>query len=157
FSSWSRFTSRPGAIMENEGSGGDRAGRFAGYLADLASVLGDARRYKPQIALEQIKWACEAGLPRGVLIIDAGYGVEAKFRNEIGALKLKYVAGVKTTNTVWVPETLASPHAANARRGADESTPISIEKLALALPMNSWRTIRWRDGTNAVLSSRFAR
>src|SRR5262249_50327838 len=37
--SWSRFTSRPGAIMENEGSGGDRAGRFAAYLADLASVL----------------------------------------------------------------------------------------------------------------------
>jgi SRSO17 transposase len=29
---------------------------------------------KPQIALEQIKWACEAGLPRGVVIIDAGYG-----------------------------------------------------------------------------------
>ena len=112
---------------------------------------------KPQIALEQIKWACEAGLPRGVLIIDAGYGVEAKFRNEISALKLKYVAGVKTTNTVWVPETLASPHAANARRGANESTPISVEKLALALPMNGWRTIRWREGTNAVLSSRFAR
>jgi SRSO17 transposase len=113
---------------------------------------------KPQIALEQIKWACEAGLPRGVLVIDAGYGGDAKFRNEISALKLKYVAGVKTTNTVWVPETLTSPHAVNARRGAnDESTPISVEKLALALPKNSWRTIRWRDGTNAVLPSRFAR
>ena len=112
---------------------------------------------KPQIALEQIKWACKAALPRGVLIIDAGYGVEAKFRNEISALKLKYVAGVKTTNTVWVPETLSSPHAANARRGANESAPISVEKLALALPKSSWRTIRWRDGTNAVLSSRFAR
>src|SRR5215471_16177245 len=39
---------------------------------------------KPQIALDQIKWACKAGLPRGVLIIDAGYGVEAKFRNGEG-------------------------------------------------------------------------
>jgi len=112
---------------------------------------------KPQIALDQIKWACKAGLPRGVLIIDAGYGVEAKFRSEISALKLKYVAGVKTTNTVWVPETLTSPHAVNARRGANEGAPISVEKLALALPKSSWRTIRWRDGTNAVLSSRFAR
>jgi hypothetical protein len=94
----------------------------------------------------EIKWACEAGLPR-------------KFRNEISALKLKFVAGVKTTNAVWVPTMLISAHAANARRGGNESTPISVEKLALALPKNGCRTIhtRWRDGTNAVLSSRFAR
>src|SRR5262249_60473635 len=91
---------------------------------------------KPEIALEQIRWACEAGLPRGVVIIDAGYGVEAKFRSEISALKLKYVAGVKTTNTVWAPDTFASPLAANWRRGRNESTLISVEKLALALPKN---------------------
>src|SRR5215475_15511959 len=102
---------------------------------------------KPQIALEQIKWACEAGLPRGVVIVDAGYGVEAKFRNEISALKLKYVAGVKTTNTVWSPDMFASPQAANSRRGHKEGTPIGVEKLALALPKSSWRTIRWRYGT----------
>jgi len=112
---------------------------------------------KPQIALQQIKWSCEAGLPRGVVIIDAGYGVEAKFRSEISALKLKYVAGVKTTNTVWAPDTFAPPQSANSRRGHKESTPISVEKLALALPKSNWRTIRWRDGTNEVLSSRFAR
>jgi SRSO17 transposase len=112
---------------------------------------------KPQIALEQIKWACEAGLPRGVIIVDAGYGVEAKFRNEISALKLKYVAGVKTTNTVWAPDVFASPHAAKSRREHKEIPPISVEQLALALPKSSWRTIRWRDGTNEVLCSRFAR
>jgi SRSO17 transposase len=32
---------------------------------------------KPQIALNQIKWACQVGLPRGVVVMDAGYGVEA--------------------------------------------------------------------------------
>src|SRR5690606_19623917 len=31
---------------------------------------------KPQIALDQIRWACEAGLPRGVVPMDAGYGVD---------------------------------------------------------------------------------
>lgn len=112
---------------------------------------------KPQIALEQIKWACEAGLPRGMVIVDAGYGVEAKFRSEISALKLKYMVGVKTTNTVWAPGMFAPPQAAKSRRGHKESTPISVEELALALPTSSWRTIRWRDGTNEVLSSRFAR
>jgi SRSO17 transposase len=30
---------------------------------------------KPEIALDQIKWACEAGLPRGVALMDGAYGV----------------------------------------------------------------------------------
>jgi SRSO17 transposase len=122
-------------------------------------------RTKPQIALEQIKWACEADLPRGVVVMDAGYGVEAKFRSEISALNLKYVAGVKTTTTVWAPDTLATSRSANSGRGrrptrtphADASAPMSVEKLALALPKGSWKTIRWREGTNDVLSSCFAR
>jgi SRSO17 transposase len=80
---------------------------------------------KPQIALDQIKWACETGLPRGVVVIDAGYGVDAKLRSEIGALKLRYVASVKTTTTVWPPE---------GRRRGRAGMPISVEKLALALP-----------------------
>src|SRR5712675_379639 len=29
---------------------------------------------KPEIALEQLRWACAAGLPRGVVLLDAGYG-----------------------------------------------------------------------------------
>jgi len=74
-------------------------------------------RTKPQIALEQIKWACEADLPRGVVVMDAGYGVEAKFRSGISALNLKYVAGVKTTTTVWAPDTLATSRSANSGRG----------------------------------------
>jgi SRSO17 transposase len=119
---------------------------------------------KPQIALEQIRWACEVGLPRGVVIIDAGYGVEAKFRSEISTLALKYVAGVKTTTTVWAPDIVSQQPDNAGRRSrsartahADASAPISVEKLALTLPKSSWRTIVWRDGTNAVLSSRFAR
>jgi SRSO17 transposase len=31
---------------------------------------------KPEIALGQIRWACEAGLSRGVVLMDAGYGVD---------------------------------------------------------------------------------
>jgi SRSO17 transposase len=118
---------------------------------------------KPQIALQQIKWACGVGLPRGVVIIDAGYGVEAKFRTEISALALKYVAGVKTTTTVWTPDIFSRPDNGGRGRGSartaheEESVPISVEKLALALPKSSWKTIRWRDGTNEVLLSRFAR
>src|SRR5580700_372366 len=33
---------------------------------------------KPEIALEQIKWACRTGLPKGVVLMDAGYGNDTR-------------------------------------------------------------------------------
>src|ERR1700710_685520 len=33
---------------------------------------------KPEIALDQIRWACEAGLPRGVALMDAAYGTDSR-------------------------------------------------------------------------------
>src|ERR1700738_1269781 len=33
---------------------------------------------KPEIALEQIRWACEAGLPRGVALMDGAYGSDSR-------------------------------------------------------------------------------
>jgi SRSO17 transposase len=43
---------------------------------------------KPQIALDQIREACEAGLPRGVVLMDAGYGANTDLRTDIAALGL---------------------------------------------------------------------
>src|SRR5215207_9013748 len=42
---------------------------------------------KHQIALEQLRWACAAGLPRGVGLLDAGYGNNSKMRASITALE----------------------------------------------------------------------
>ena len=120
---------------------------------------------KPQIALDQIKWACETGLPRGVVLADAGYGVEAKFRSGITALGLRYVAGVKSTTTVWAPSASALPPPAYSGRGRrpfrpvhdDANKPVSVEELALSLPKGDWRKLSWREGTNEPLSGRFAR
>src|SRR5947209_6773677 len=43
---------------------------------EKAGVPRDIRfKTKPEIALDQIRWACEAGLPRGVALMDAAYGV----------------------------------------------------------------------------------
>src|ERR1035437_10083748 len=47
---------------------------------------------KPRIALEQLRWACEAGLPRGVVLMDAGYGADTDLRANITTLGLSYVA-----------------------------------------------------------------
>src|SRR3712207_575660 len=43
---------------------------------------------KPEIALEQTQTACAAGVPRGVVLRDAGYGTNTRLREEIGALGL---------------------------------------------------------------------
>src|SRR5882724_6791896 len=58
---------------------------------------------KPEIALEQITAACEAGLARGVVLMDAGYGCNTELRTSISALRLQYVAGILSNTTVWAP------------------------------------------------------
>src|ERR1039458_7225778 len=49
---------------------------------------------KPEIALEQIEAACAAGLPHGVVAMDAGYGCNTDLRTGVSALGLRYVAGI---------------------------------------------------------------
>ena len=74
---------------------------------------------KPEIALEQIRAACAAGLPRGVVLMDAGYGTNTRLREEIGALGLAYIAGIPPQTSVWPPGT--APLAAAALVGSRPS------------------------------------
>jgi SRSO17 transposase len=119
---------------------------------------------KPEIALDQVRWACEAGLPRGVVLMDAGYGASTELRSNITALDLTYVAGILPNTTVWTPGKEPLP----AKRGSghgrppkllrrdSEHQPISVKDLALTLPTSAWRKVTWREGAAAPLSSRFA-
>ena len=58
---------------------------------------------KPEIALDQLRWAYAAGLPCGVVLLDAGYGNNSELRADITALGTTYVAGILSTTTVWAP------------------------------------------------------
>ena len=101
---------------------------------------------KPEIALEQIRQAYAAGVPRGAVLTDASFGSHSKFRAGITALGLKYVAAIIPTVVV--------------RRACDDGAlgpRLSVKKLALSLPKHCWRKITWREGTNKKLRSRFAR
>src|SRR5207248_4906166 len=49
---------------------------------------------KPEIALEQITAARAAGLPQGVVLMDAGYGNDTRLRTQISALGMRTVAGI---------------------------------------------------------------
>ena len=113
---------------------------------------------KPQIALEQIRAAVAAGLPRGVVLMDPGYGHDAGLRAEVSALGLSYVAGVQSTDLVFAPEAQIAPDRPAPRLGRrGEADLLSVKQAALGLPAEAWCEVCWREGTNATLSSRFAR
>jgi SRSO17 transposase len=121
---------------------------------------------KPEIALDQIRAACTAGLPRGVVLMDAGYGAHSELRTSVAALGLTYVAGILSNTTVWAPGTGPLPPkpyvpgrgrpTKQLRRDARHQ-PVKVKDLAFSLPAKAWRTITWREGTNVPLKSRFAR
>ena len=108
-----------------------------------AGIPRDIRfKTKPQIAFEQIRAAYDAGLPRGPVLMDCGYGKDTVLRTRFTELGLTYVAGILPQTKLW----------AEGRR-----KPYSAEKLALSLPAKAWKEVQWREGTGKRLSSRFAR
>lgn len=119
---------------------------------------------KHEIALDQLRWACEAGLPRGVALMDGGYGNNSNLRADITDLGVTYVAGILSNTTVWAPGTGPLPPKARSGRGRPpkllrrdaKHQPVSVKELALSLPKRAWRKIEWREGSAERLSSRFA-
>jgi SRSO17 transposase len=101
---------------------------------------------KPEIALGQIRAALAAGIPRGVLLMDAGFGTNIKLRTSISALALSYVAGIVPWTKVRV-----------AADGDAKQPRMSVKEVALSLPKHAWRKITWREGSAEPLHSRFAR
>ena len=100
---------------------------------------------KPKIALQQIEWACAAGLPRGVVEMDCAYGSDLSLRRRLTALELVYAVGVWARTLVRKTDKTG------------DAEPVTTADLAQSLSKRAWRTIGWRDGTNARLVSRFAR
>jgi SRSO17 transposase len=110
---------------------------------------------KPEIAVEHIRWAHAIGLPGDLVVLDAGYGNDAKLRGAITELEKVYVAGIQAQTLVWPPGT--PPGKAPKQGRHDAPGAISVKEVAFGLRAKPWRTIAWREGTNDQLSSRFAR
>src|SRR5258708_2823374 len=110
---------------------------------------------KPQIALEQIRWACEVGLPGSMVLVDAGYGHDSKLRAGITDLGKPYVAGIQPQMLAWKPG--ARPGRAPKKGHRDAPDTISVKDLALGLRKSAWRTIQWRGGSKEKLCPRCAR
>jgi len=119
---------------------------------------------KPQIALAQIRAALAADVPRGVVVMDAGYGADGELRAGLTDLGLAYVAGVQASVSVWPPGTSPLPPKPWSGRGRPpklirrdaDHKPVSARDLAKGLPAQAWQSVTWREGTKAALTSRFA-
>ena len=119
---------------------------------------------KPQIALDQIRAAHAEGVAPGIVLADAGYGANSDFRAGVSALNLPYVVGIQSTPSVWPPSQAPLPPKPWSGRGRrpcnvqrdDEHKPVSVKDLALSLGKKAWRSVTWREGSNAPLASRFA-
>ncbi|MCR4299755.1 MAG: IS701 family transposase [Gallionella sp.] len=126
---------------------------------------GIAFATKGEIAWAQIEAALTAGIPRGTVLMDAGYGDEAALRDRMTARGMTYAVGIRPLTAVWWGEHQPAAAPVNPSRGRPRSRvrrdaahqPIGVRELAQALPASHYRMITWREGTNAPLSSRFAR
>ena len=126
---------------------------------------GVAFQTKPEIALEQIRQAMEAEVPKGVVLADAGYGKGTQFRTALSQLGLPYVMGIESNTTVWEPgqQPLPAP-ARKPGRGAPpkrlqrnaDHRPMSVKELAFGLSSSLWKDIAWRQGSQRKLRSRCA-
>ena len=117
-------------------------------------------RSKGEIAREQIEAALAAGVARGIVLGDAGYGNEAAFRDWLSEQTLSYVLGVRANTALWWGEHQPAPAGQRRRKYVKRDArhkPLSVLDVARALPSQSWRTMSWREGTKGQLSSRFAR
>ena len=119
---------------------------------------------KPEIALAQIRQALEEEVPPGIVLGDAGYGVDTAFRWAIAEAGLTYGLGVQSSASLWPPGKAPLPVPAYGGRGrpptrvqrTPEHGPVSAKKLAEGLPARAWRSVTWREGSKTALSSRFA-
>jgi SRSO17 transposase len=112
-------------------------------------------RTKVEMALDQIRHAVAAGLPRGIVLADAAYGGARAFRDALRELDLIYVLGVESNTTVG--PVIAPGHAAAPDRSAKvQAGAVRVDVLASEWEPHHWRPVAWREGSAGQLSGRFA-
>ena len=130
---------------------------------DRAGVPEPERRplTKGQIALELLDRVRSEGLPGGVVLADAGYGVSGPFRDGLAGRGLHYIVGVTDEMVVFAEEPVWDAPATGTggrprrrhRLAEDSPRPVSLKDLAARTAL---RKVTWREGTEGPMSGRFA-
>jgi SRSO17 transposase len=120
----------------------DKARRREAKIPDTVKF-----RTKPEIALDMLRRAVAAGLPQGVVLGDAAYGGNGRFREEVRYLGLHFGLSVGSTTTVWLAD----------RKGDPVDDAVQVRELAKRIvEAGGFRKTTWREGTKKGLSAHFA-
>ncbi|MFE6744189.1 IS701 family transposase [Streptomyces tubercidicus] len=116
-------------------------------------------RPKWQLALDMLDQLSGMGLRPAVVVADAGYGANAGFRHGLEDRGLAYVLQARAEMTAHGQD--AEPHQP-AYRGLGprplrryRTRPISLREHVLAAGRSRGRSVTWRKGSKAALSSHF--
>ncbi|WP_237079474.1 IS701 family transposase [Myxococcus xanthus] len=102
---------------------------------------------KPQLALQMIDRAVQAGVPPGIVLGDTAYGSSSQFRAHLRALGLHYAVAVAPQTTVCRLD----------EEGRPQGDAQSVSDLALRIhEQGGFRRCTWRQGTQEDLSAYFA-
>ncbi len=118
---------------------------------------------KPRIAMAQIRRAVDADLPRGVVLADAAYGNETRFREELEELGLTYMVGIQSSLHLWptgmeplpAKEWKGKGRKPTLRQRGKDIQPTTAQQLILVEGEARFEVVRWREGSNRALESRF--
>ena len=120
---------------------------------------------KWEISLAQIDAALAWGLPRRVVLADAGYGDVTEYRDGLLARGLDYVVGINGVQVLWPPGAAPIPPPPTrpvGQRGmtpsrwkTGEQKPMTALALALSRGRAGCRTVSWREGSRGRQKSFF--
>jgi len=107
---------------------------------------------KPELASDMVRRAVGQGVPRGIVLADAAYGDSTAFRRAVRACGLRYAVAVSSTTKVHKLNTF----------GDVFGEPLTVAEYAKEAAARrgshgGFRRTRWREGTSATLSARFAK
>ncbi len=114
---------------------------------------------KWQLALELIDEARGWGLRCGVVLGDAAYGEVTEFRQGLETRQLPYAVGIPSTLGVW-----AKPPRIHKLKARGQGRPPSAYHYGpqrpgtvreVAQKARGWKQVRWREGSQGWLESRF--
>ena len=91
---------------------------------------------KAEIALDQLRWACAAGLPRGVVLLDAGLWQQQRLARRDHGTRLDLCGRDLSTTTVWPPGTAPLGRPPTRLRRDRKHQPIAVKELALAVGLS---------------------
>jgi SRSO17 transposase len=113
-------------------------------------------RTKSEVALAEIDRVIAAGVRFGCVLADAGYGSNARFRQELTARKLSWAVGIPRHLKVY-PADVEMIRPVTPRGRPRQPIPDTLSVAAEdMLATAKWQNISWRTGTKGKLRARFA-